>query len=977
MPNDATLPPPLSLGDFTNAPASLPSEPSLAPLTVQAAAVQAGTLSTMRRATFAERNTAPGTPLDVETGIPTFTYFQAKLNRLKEDQANYLKSVYGEDNVRISDTGEPIVRVIDSETGKPKDVKMAPDKLTLRDAADLGAHGMEILGGFLAARKGDVRGVVPVIKNIGRMAVGTEAGGATQDVLTRGYQGQDMLWGEIFKSRGEAIPLDFGGGLFMASAGKVLGKVISPFADPAPAQFNLAEAKARLQAKYPVVGDILSTPGELTGSPLLLRAEAFARQKIGSAGIFAKITAATDASIRKVQDILLGRATPATSEEAGQSALDAIGAKLTPLRSEVEGLKKGVAASATEDLRSAMLTATGTELRPAVPKSTLGQAIREVAASARDAWKAASGYEEFFANPVTQAENVSLKSLSSKAAELLKSMPGQDKITTVPTGVLDARGVPITRDEAGREVWKEFIPERVVTRLQRLADSPDAKLSLDQLKQMRTEVDDDILTGEAVPGVRNLQLKRVRSMLTDAMSEAVDSFGDPALTTEWQRINAAYKANVPRFEQKGIAELFRDPQNPNWIGNDKLVQNAINDPDVYHEYLKFFGKASPVMDAFHRRVAEDVLTDSSNALNGLVDGRTFVNNLKALATKSPEMAQAAFGPNVQKLYGIASAETAATVGERDRAAMLIRSINGKVDLGDLQDLLASGNPTAQKLVDLVSAQNKIALEFRNGIKKAIAEGGPLGEKVNPSDFVNYFSRQGEPRDIKEVMSMLSDRPDITQSIQRQTLMDIFSRARSSGESLTKEFGKSGQLTASGLEDAMGLSGRGGPTQVERYRSILGADTWQDLTDLGHILQPREAKSAVFGTAGRLSVGSDISQLERGNIFHFLDTAARNFIISGIYSMPVVRKWVGNVAMTPADQAALLNYMVASTPFVEAMVHHFGDKRAAEMAAQIKFAIDQSRRPQARGTATTPSPGIALPQPLSLDYFKRGTNAPAP
>jgi hypothetical protein len=978
MPDDATIavPPPPKPEDYgltlTPSPVSarLPGEPiSLAPLTERAAAVTQGMRSSLPRLSFEARNTAPDAPLDTDVGVPTFTYFQTKLNRLRADQLAYLKGVYGEANVREADTGEPIIRVVDSATGKPKDITLAPERLTLRDAADLGAHGMEILGGILATKRGDVRGLVEQTKNAARMAIGTEAGGALQDAIVRGYQGQDIRPMEIVTSRATAMPLDFGGGLFVTGVGKVLGKVVSPFADPAPAQFNLAEAKARLRAKYGI--ELPNTPGELTGSSLLLRSEQFARQKPGSTGTFAKISETADKALQAIQDILLGRAPPKSAEEAGGSALEAIRAKLEPLQTEVDTLKKGVRTAATGELRGAAVSATGVANAP--DKGLIGQALREVADAMRSAWKKTSGYEEFFANPATQAETISVKGLSDRAAELLKAMPGETQVTRTPIGVLDARGNPILRDETGREVWKEFIPERVVGRLQRLAGSPDAKVSLDQLKQMRTEVDDDILLGEAVPGVRNLHLKRVRSMLTDAMNEAVDTLGDPALSAEWKRINKSYAENAPRFEQKGIAELFRDPQNPNFVGNQQVVQRAIADPDTYAEYVKFFGQSSPVMRGLQRAVAEDVLGSSSNPLNGLVDGRTFVNNLKQLWEKSPKLAADAFGPDSARLYQIATAETAATVGERDRAGMLIRSINGKVDLGDLEALLASGNPTAQKLANLVSAQNRLALEYRNSIKKAVAEGGPLGESVKPSEFVNNFSRQGEPRDIKEIMSLLADRPDVTEDIRRQTILDILNRARSTGEGLRHEFGKSGPLSAKGLEQAMGLGEREA-TQVQRYRAILGDDTWQDLTDVGHYLQPREAGKSTFGTAGRLSAGAQIAQLERGSIFQFLDTAARNFIIAGVYASPLTRRWIANVAMTPADQAAMVSYLVSSTPFLEALYHHFGDARAREMAAQIKSGIDRAiPRPAAQGTAPA-SPLAGAPAPMSPDFFKRSTNA---
>jgi len=975
MPDELPVPPPPKLedfmGDFVAPAAAIPGAPSITPPTEREAAATMG--QRIRVRPFGERNVVSGVPLDTETGVPSLTYFQTKLNRLQSDQLGYLKGIYGDENVRLADTGEPIIRVVDSTTGKPKDITLAPDRLTLRDAADLGSHGMEILGGIMAARRGDVRGLAAQAKNIGRMAVGTEAGGALQDAFVRGYQGQQIRPGEIAASRTAAIPLDAGAGLFMTGTGKLLGKAISPFADPLPAQFNLTDAKTRLRAKYGV--DLPNTPGELTGNTLLLRAEQFARQKPGSAGAFEKITEEQDAALQGIQDILLGRGRAKSAEEVGGSALEAIGAKLTPLRSEIETLKKGVRASATEELRGAALAATGTELRPAMEKATVGQALREVAGASRDAWKKASGYEEFFSNPATQSETISLKSLSQKATDLLKSMPGTDKVTATPIGVLDASGTPILRDEAGREVWKEFIPERVVGRLQRLAGSPDAKLSLDQLKQMRTEVDDDILLGEAVPGVRNLHLKRVRSMLTDAMNEAVDSLGDPALSREWKRINKAYAENAPRFEQKGIAELFRDPQNPNYVANHQVVQRAIADPDTYTEYAKFFGRESPVMRGLQRAVAEDVLGASSNPLNNLVDGRTFVNNLKELWARSPKLAADTFGPNSSRLYGIASAETAATVGERDRAGMLIRSINGKVDLGDLQELLRSGNLTAQKLANLVSAQNRLATEYRNGIKKAVAEGGPLGERIKPSEFVNNFSRQGEPADIKEVMALLADRPDVTEDIRRQTLLDILNRARSTGEGMKHVFGKTGPLNARGLEEAMGVGSRDA-TQASRYRAILGDDTWRDLTDIGHYLQPREAGKSTFGTAGRLSAGSQIAQLERGSIFKFLDTAVRNFIVAGIYASPMTRKWISNVAMTPADQATLVSYMVSSTPFVEALFHHFGDARAREVAGQIKGAIDQSLPRGDRGQ-TPSAPALEAPPAPTLDAFRGATNAPAP
>lgn len=952
----------------------LPGEPSLAPMTERAAASTVGIR--VKGPSFEERNInvfGETVPIDRDVGVPTWTYFQTKLNRLKEDQLNYLRSVYGAANVALGDTGEPIIRVVDSETGKSRAITLAPERMSFRDVADLGAHGLEIAGGFMAAKKGDVRGMWQNVVNIARMSVGAEAGGALQDAVVRGTQpgqGGDVRPGEILAYRATMVPLDFGAGLFMAAGGKVLGKAISPFSDPMPAQFDLTEAKARLRAKYPGL-ELPNTPGELTGSSILLRTEQFGRQQTGAAGVFQKIVDKQDADVRTVQDILLGKST-ATTEEAGEMALEAIGSKTIPLRSEIEGLKKGVRASATAELKGAATTATG--LTDAPDRQIIGEALRGAAHAARESWKKSTGYDEFFSNPITQQENISVKSLSDRAKGILASMPSTEKITKVPTGVTDAAGNPILKDEVGREVWKEFIPERVLARLQRIATSPDAKLSLNQLKQMRTEVDDDILTGEAVPGVRNVHLKRIRSMLTDAMSEAVESFGDPKITAEWKRINKSYAENVPRFEQKGIAEFFRDPQNPNWEGNTRLVRKAIDDPDIYKEYVKFFGEHTPALDALRRSIADEVI--EANPVSNMVDGKTFVTNLKNLINKSPQMAKDVFGEGISRLFSVASAETAGSLGERDRAGMLIRNINGKVDLGDLTELLRSGSPTAQKLVDLVSAQNKLALEYRNSLKKAAAEGGPLGEKIQPTEFVNSFSRQGEPKDIKEIMSLLADRPDVTENIRRQALLDIFARARASSETLKHQFGKPGELSASGLEEALGLAGRGGPTQQQRYRAILGDDTWQDLVDLGRFLTPREGGAATFGTAGRLSMGSKIAQLERGGALSFLDSAARSFVLATAYASPMIRKWIGNVAFTPKEQNAIMNYLVASTPFVEALIKEYGvepgKRNAMEIAARIKAGIDQSVRRDER----TQSPAIDIPQPLSMDYFKPSTNQPA-
>jgi hypothetical protein len=183
------------------------------------------------------------------------------------------------------------------------------------------------------------------------------------------------------------VPIDIGMGAGLALFGKAAGKVITPFGDkPGPIQFDADQARKYFFDKYGI--DIPLTPGESTGNQFLLRAEAMLKKLPGASKTYRDIRQQQDEAFTKVQDIELGRAPGAplpSSQEVGEKAIGALGAKVDPLVAAQQQAREAATTTASDTIRN--IVGGLTKPAPELYKSKVGEQIRTKVTAMRDAFE--------------------------------------------------------------------------------------------------------------------------------------------------------------------------------------------------------------------------------------------------------------------------------------------------------------------------------------------------------------------------------------------------------------------------------------------------------------------------------------------------------------------------------------------------------------------------------------------------------------
>jgi hypothetical protein len=977
----ATNTPVLSDALGLSVPDALPPDdmPSPAPQTMRGRILR-------EESAFNEANTVPGTEFDTQSGADAWTRFRLASERTQADKMAYLTKHFGEGNVRMATDGTPIVKVEDEKhPGTFKDILVNPEKITAGDFFALAGHAPEIVGSMLALYAGGTSkvGMLAKLRNLAVMAAGQEGGGAIQDVANRKASGQPVDPHEIVGSRAEMAGYDMAAGALLGTLGKAGSKLKAPFASA-----DLEAADARAAAKY--LGNRLSpgntlpmswpadaplpfywpnpsangykipqTVGEATGNKFFQRVEAQVGQKPGSSAAFEAIRKEQNAALVKIQNMALGLPADATeadvaalptSEETGTKAMEAIEGKVAPAKAAVDAAGKDLAETGSAEIRKG-LGATGAG---PVDVPALGARMRAVAMARREQFeaKSAEDYGKVYAHPLANSYVLSSDKLAADASALLKQLPAPETITETPTGIVDQFGNEILRDESGRKVMRNFVPPNVLTKLNDLSALKGGKFRLGDLLKMRTDVSNDIAQGEAIPGMNTHYLSQIRGMLTDTINSELDKLPDDSLKTLWKTANDNYAAGVKQFTKTGISELYRAPEQGGYLGDSQVVRRALSGPnavDQFRAYKEFYGENSPEFKAVKQSVLDDLVGRSEQtsvripgAGEPLIDANKFVQNLVALKQNQPEIANEVL-PNSTKLANsglLMQAGLDTAVGKAPAQAF-----SGKVSVSDLEGLVRSGDLTATRLNALIDKQDQLSTIYQNKIIHQIATGKFIGDKINPTEFASRFA-SAEPKDIHQVMAMLSDRPDILQEIKSATVRDIFNDAtvlkgQTAGQ-LLKDL--PGQVNSSGLIGALGDR-----TQKERFRAILGDMTYKDIEEMAKFLGPMEKTQQVYKSAAGLQIGAQIAGLERGGVFKFGGQVLRGMFIGTTLTSPPIRAWLSNVAVTPENASAVANAMIASTPFVEQLYRTLGPDEGARVASEMRESIQMAAKEQGKAT----------------------------
>jgi hypothetical protein len=835
-----------------------------------------------------------GIPLDTEGGLGFKDQLLYGLEPTDKDKLAFLEQKFP-GKVRVNKVGGHVIEMT-GEDGKPKDVLANPIGFNPMDLAGrpaiqmMGAVGATALLGAATGGASLAPGLGSAIANLFAATAGSQAAGAVSDASMRLGRGADVEPKEIAGRVAGDAAMELVTGAAGGLAAKGLGSAISPFSKMGRVQQEAELGNRYLQAK---TGErVPLTPAELTGSGILGRLEAREIQMPGSSGVLQDEMRSKWEAVMRIRDRLMGGPPPG-EEEAGKRAMTALGAEVAPLEQNVSRARAATESAAELEIRSGTMS-----FGPRIDKVQLGEQIRGKAFQERETFRAESKkrYAAVFSDPRTQVKNIPGDELANDAQQLLDKLP-------------TAKG----------EVIEEFVPAGVRSKLEALTELRGEQMRLDELMQMRTEVSNAIAEGEAIPGVKTRQLNEIKEFLTKRIKTGLRAI-DPALETKWQDANDFYAQNVGRFQRHGIAEMFREPTQGNFVENSTLVRRATQGPasqDFYQAYRDFFGPGSPEMDAMRQAIREDAL--GLPTLSHTIDPKGFAARLEALSDQNPDALVDAFGMNAQQL--------------RQSAKVLEAARGGTLPESELVEAMNSGTLSATRLSEMLNAQRARDTAYGNELVRKVAKGNLEGDSIPPHKFVDtlVFNPDMSPGQVREVMAYFAGRPEVLEDVRRLSFQKVLDRA-----TMVNREGGFSMLDPKVIEAAIDDQ-----TGRERLSAAMGLSGVEDLRALAAVLKPGDLKYQAFRATGQFAASAQIGLVFEQGDLRYIDQAAKNFLMATVYTSPVTRNWMRNTKLSAEDKAGLVRTFVISGPMIESILATYGEEQGMEMAARIRAGLDQA------------------------------------
>lgn len=893
-------------------------------------------------------------------GLPIISDIGLKAQQTPQEQVRYLARQYGAENVRMNELGEPVVSI------KGEDYVVDPHKLNLNSLTGLAAYAPETLLSAAAIAAGGSK--AGIVNQALRGALGAALGRAGKEVVGQELQGEPVDLNEIAnRSAAQVLPDTMGGiaigGLVKAGQafkGLIEGKglpnplanmkFLKPLFSPANPELTGegVAAAQRLAAKTGIPAKL--SPAESTGIPLLAQLETRQENVAAGAGIGIKAQAERDQVSRDWQNWAIDPKTLGTDEEVAKRGLGVLRSTVEPFEKDVALAKFAAEAQQRGDTRllqsmraqgeanqqAKIITDMNVGQLPAsgAPMTEAGDLVRNRVVAMRDAEKQGLNdrYEAFFDNPETMDPTIKGTSLKNSIDQTLKELPGVTKLVQEDAGVT---GFPPQRIVSER-LQKVPVETPIRPRLEELSGKlANGKVSINDLKQIRTDVGDAIKAGEAVPGVKAGRLKQLYSQLSDAIDEGLDQIGNPALKQEWEGLTQDYEKFATKFSEKTLAPLFKEADQPG-IGNTSFAQGVMASPDKYVALRTFLGGNSSELAAFQKtarlRVFQESLADGSSTA---LDGGKLIRELSQMQSSNPQLFQDAFGNNGAQFI---------------KAAKVLSTFQHNLPAEETEALLNPANrATPNALSNLQQAERRLKDEFTNGALNDWLN-GKRGD-VDLDKLVRFLPNY-KLSEVRDIMQRLATDPEVTEQWQRKTMLSLFQEARRNPSpadvlQILKSGGTGGDvLSGSALATALG---RG--DQFEKYKAILSPEQFEFVTDMAKRELLREEKRRVGGGTGIFAKGDVatgvLDALTPGRtgskrLMADLSTFARDKIAAVILASPKLSSYL-SAAHQLDDIPHLMGAVIASEPFVRGMLQEFrnpGDAYKAMATLKATYGAGQ-------------------------------------
>lgn len=882
---------------------------------------------------YIRRTEEPGVPLDVESGRSPWERFMLSFRREKQNQIKFLQDKYGAENIRADENGELIVRVMDTDTKKPKDVLVDERKMSAKDLIDVAGSIPEIAASIVALRAGrggdlgKMQGMKGVGRDIATSAIGAEAAGAAKDIAVTAYDQPFEVFKEqlpqIFKERGQMTLTDAVIGGVTYPLWRVFRMAQSPFSGAAKQiQFDAIEAQKYFKDRYGI--DVPLTAGEATGSGLLARTEAFTEQLPGSGGPFKELRARKENTLRQLQSIMMGKAPP-PDEEVGEAAIQTLRkAGTEPAEQAEESARRALQQGAGAEL-GGLISSTTSPVRQ-LYKTTLGKDIREAVTKLRDDAKTEADrlYGIVRSTPGGRGRVFPTAGLSIDAQKILRSLP---------TG-------------RGNIPMKDFVPEDIVNRLNSLIALKGKPLSLSDLQNMRRDTLDAIPKMEGVPGRGAHYLGEIADTITKTIDSGVASMPGGALKTALEAANKHYREKVVPFNRLGLTELFRRADEAGFVPDSEIVAKVFGGARAIENYRllkETVGPYSTQMRSLKRAVADDLLERSRLPGDEFVDPAKFLRNLGSFQSEYREISDDVFGRNLDPL--IKSAKFSQAAAETS----LLKP--QKITVDELRTLLADKSPNASKLRALMSAQATKDATYKNQILKGISEGTADASQIKAPEFVNRLLEKTSPKEMEALVNLLKTNPDVLGDVRTKAVEKIFRDAARSAspEDIGRMMAGDPTRIVSGTSVFKQLEN---PAMRQKLETLLGKDTYNDLKQYIRLEAVGESIQS-WKTAGALAAGSQISRLIRAGPAKWLGPAAKDWLAAKFLTSDWGRAWLSR--RVPIYDPIVFNSIITSPPFLRAVANEFPGEQGRMFAGELKHSVDAFLQNEGKPTQSQGDP----------------------
>lgn len=675
------------------------------------------------------------------------------------------------------------------------------------------------------------------------------------DVLPRaaGEAGMDALLGAIFGGAGRL-------------GNAVLNKTRAPFAksasDPVASEFRDASERLRGQGY-----DISPLPSEEGAGGFIPRVEGFLEKLPGSSEKMRQYRERGDQAIANFQRDIAGDADP------NQIGREAVGELSTQRKNLV--IDREQALTRADDMIDRNQTDLTARQGPQMSAEGAGRQTRAGLERARQEFRdeAKRLYDAARAAPGGRDAIVDVGPVREQVARIREALP--------PT----AEGAPSDR----------FTPQGL-SRFLMGVDDIAPTITIDQARQMRNLVQDAIDDKSLMPGVPERYLTQLQTAISRSIDGSVARAGTPELRQALSDANRFYAQNVDRFSRKGIAETYREPIQPGYVEDNRLVDRLLSgrgNPGVIRETRDLMGANSPEWAATRRNAVEQILDtgrDQTRYGRKVVNVDGLVDRLNRLDDET-----------ITELFGVADAR---------QLRSLAVDISNRSKYLDASALSQEGSPNIMtQLRAAAVADDQIARQYRNSAIAPFLRGEDgAAARLKPEELVPWLYRRASPEEAQQVMSKLPAPMKV--QVEKGIVADVIASSISrGGEGIAAVrrlvTGEANPADSQGIAELLG-AGRDSASrqQADRINALVSPENRQALRDLALITARRQERDATTQAVGGLAAGAAIT-----GMLSTPGRALRGAVLARglaeIITRPGVRRWLSNTArhqMSPQAQA---------------------------------------------------------------------------